>query len=60
MTEDGERVDELEDIPDLTRICKTKQDWIEAAQQLQRRNHRLQELLHRIQTDAAREKGGAR
>ncbi|MFI7496245.1 hypothetical protein ACH9D2_16200 [Kocuria sp. M4R2S49] len=58
MTDDSERLDEFEDMPDLTRICKTKPDWIEAAQQLQRRNHRLQELLHRSQTDAARQKGG--
>lgn len=49
-------------VPDLTKICKTKADWMEAAQQLQRRNHRLQELNHRIGIELAQAKlnGGAR
>lgn len=40
-------------VPDLAKLCKSKADWAEAAQQLQRRNHRLQELNHRLSIELA-------
>ncbi|GGG44252.1 hypothetical protein GCM10011374_03210 [Kocuria dechangensis] len=49
-------------MPDLTKLCKTKADWQEAAEQLQRRNHRLQELNHQLAIQLAQAKlnGGTR